>query len=209
LQALDIVDADLSPGPELVEALLRIGDRTGAEAAAVSFADQATEKGQPWALARSERCRGMVAPDRAFELHEATRDTFESARTRLLYGARLRRAGKRIRSRQEIGQALELFEQLGATPWTEQAAWELAATGETARRRSVETEVELTPQEFQVAQLLAAGSTTREAASALFVSPKTVEYHLGHVYRKLQMNSRPALTAAMISRDRTGVPRPE
>ena len=91
---------------------------------------------------------------------------------------------------------LEIFERLGAEPWAEQARAELAATGETARRRDPSTLDELTPQELQIARLLADGRTTREAAAAIFVSPKTVEYHLGHVYRKLEIHSRQELVAA-------------
>ena len=207
LHRLQIVDADLSPGPELVEVHLRLGNRRAAIDAAEVFDRLAVAKGQPWSLARSERCRGMLAPeetfsahfDRALELHEVTPDAFESARTHLIFGARLRRARQRVRSRQEIRHALELFDRLGATPWVDQASAELAATGETARRRHVGTVNELTPQELQVALLLAKGSTTREAASALFLSPKTIEYHLGHIYRKLGIHSRSELTAEMDS----------
>ena len=74
---------------------------------------------------------------------------------------------------------------------------ELAATGETARRRDVTTVSDLTPQELQIALRLAAGSTTREAAAALFLSPKTIEYHLRNIYRKLEVGSRSELTSAM------------
>jgi DNA-binding CsgD family transcriptional regulator len=205
LEQLGIVDADLSPAPELVEVQLRLGNKTDAVRAAEDFGLLAKAKGQPWAMARAERCKAMVASeeafsphfDRALELHKSTPDTFETARTRLLYGSRLRRSGQRVRSRQEIRIAVDLFDRLGATPWSKQASVELAATGESARRRNVETTVELTPQEYQVAQLLAGGSTTREAASALFISRKTVEYHVGHIYRKMQIHSRTELTEAM------------
>ncbi len=82
---------------------------------------------------------------------------------------------------------------MGATPWADKAAAELEATGETAHRREAEAIDELTPQERQIAQLLAEGRTTRQAAAALFISPKTVEYHLRHVYLKLGIRSRAAL----------------
>ena len=85
------------------------------------------------------------------------------------------------------------FDDLGAAPWADQAAAELAATGETARRRDPSTLDDLTPQELQIARLLAEGKTTREAAAAIFLSPKTVEYHLRHVYQKLGINSREEL----------------
>lgn len=98
--------------------------------------------------------------------------------------------------RGELHAALEVFEHLGAQPWAEQASAELAATGETARRREPSTLDALTPQELQIAGLLADGKTTREAAAAIFLSPKTVEYHLQHVYRKLGINSRAELVHA-------------
>ncbi len=90
-----------------------------------------------------------------------------------------------------------MFDELGAEPWAALAGAELAATGETARRRSPHTLDELTPQELQIALILAGGKTTREAAAALFLSPKTIEYHLRHVYRKLDIKSREELAEAM------------
>ena len=100
-----------------------------------------------------------------------------------------------MRAREELNAALELFDRLGPTPWAELASRELAATGETARRRDPSTLDDLTPQELQIALLLGEGRTTREAAAALFLSPKTVEYHLRGVYRKLGVRSREALAA--------------
>jgi DNA-binding CsgD family transcriptional regulator len=102
-----------------------------------------------------------------------------------------------VRSRVELRAALATFERLGATPWAEQARAELEATGEKARRRDISTRDALTPQELQIAHMLAAGRTTREAAAALFLSPKTIEYHLRHVYRKLAVSSRGELAAAL------------
>ena len=92
---------------------------------------------------------------------------------------------------------MDVFDHLGADPWSEMARTELAATGETARRRDVTTLNDLTPQELQIALSLAGGRTTRETAAALFLSPKTIEYHLRNVYRKLSIGSRSELTAAM------------
>jgi DNA-binding CsgD family transcriptional regulator len=200
-----IADVDLSPAPELVDAYLRLGRDGDAAALAADFAAQAEAKGQPWALARAARCRGLIAPgddrearfEQALRLHERTPDAFETARTRLAYGASLRRARKRIRAREELRCALEIFERLGARPWADQAGAELAATGETARRRDASTLDELTAQEAQIARLLAGGKTTREAAAAVFLSPKTVEYHLRHIYRKLGIHSREELAAAI------------
>ena len=142
LRSRGIADVDLSPAPELVDAFLRLGRDDDAAAVAVDFVTQATAKGQPWALARAARCRGLIAGtgqlepcfEEALRLHRQTPDVFETARTRLAYGARLRRARKRIRAREQLRAALEVFEHLGAQPWADQAAAELAATGETARR---------------------------------------------------------------------------
>jgi DNA-binding CsgD family transcriptional regulator len=205
LQARGIADVDVSPAPELVESYLRLGRGEEAAAAAAQYLTQAQAKGQPWALARAARCRGLLAEgaeseaafEEALELHERTPDGFETARTRLAYGARLRREGKRVRAREQLRAALELFEHLGAHPWADQATAELAASGETARRRDASTLDDLTPQELQIARLLAAGNTTREVAAAVFLSPKTIEYHLGHVYRKLGIHSREELAAAV------------
>jgi DNA-binding CsgD family transcriptional regulator len=130
-------------------------------------------------------------------LHEQTPDAFETARTRLAYGERLRRARNRVRAREQLRGALACFERLGAAPWAERARTELAATGETVRRRDPSTVDALTPQELQIALLLASGRTTREAAAALFLSPKTIEYHLRHVYLKLEIHSRDALAEAL------------
>jgi DNA-binding CsgD family transcriptional regulator len=202
LRESSIADVDLSPAPELVEAYVRLGRAESAVEAAGEYARAAETKGQPWALARAARCRGLLSEafeqdfEEALALHARTPDVFETARTQLSYGARLRRARERVRAREQLRRAHETFSELGAQPWVELARAELAATGETARRRDPSTIDELTPQELQVALLLAEGRTTREAAAALFLSPKTVEYHLRHVYRKLGIASREALAAA-------------
>ena len=202
-QELRIEDIDMVPAPELVDCYLRLGDLDKARAAAGDYSARARAKGQPWALARAARCQGLLSDDfeppfdEALRLHEQTPDAFETARTRLAYGARLRRGRKRVRAREQLRGALVGFETLGRSPWTDAAEAELAATGETARRRDPSTLGELTPQELQIALLLADGRTTREAAAALFLSPKTIEYHLRGVYRKLGVNSRDALGAAV------------
>ena len=90
-----------------------------------------------------------------------------------------------MQAREQLRRAVEAFDELGAAPWAERARRELLATGETARRRDASTLDQLTPRELQVALVLADGHTTREAAAKLFLSPKTVDYHLRHVYRKL------------------------
>ena len=203
-----VEDVDLLPAPEQVELLLRAGRPAEALALVEPYAAAAAEKGQPWALARAARARGLVAGDDAFaahfdvalELHDRTPDVFERARTLLVYGGRLRRAGRRSDARERLRAALAIFEELGAVPWADLARAELAATGETARRREAATLDELTPQELQISLLLADGKTTREAASALFLSPKTIEYHLRNAYRKLAVHSRDELREALRAR---------
>ncbi len=205
LRECGIADVDLSPAPELVELYLRLGQRQPALEAASVFELQAMAKKQPWALARAARCRGLLATDeqmdgefaRALEFHAQTPDVFETARTRLVYGSRLRRSRQRARSREQLRAAIRDFDELGAGPWSKMARVELAATGETARERDPSTRDHLTPQEFQIAMLLASRRTTREAAGSLFLSPKTVEYHLRSVYRKLGIASRDELVVAM------------
>ncbi len=197
----EIGDVDLVPGPETVEALLRL-DRAGDAATLVSSYRQAAEgKGQPWSLARAARAQGLVSADgsaevcfeEALRLHALTLDRFETGRTRLAYGAWLRRAARRVDARVQLRAALADFEDLGAARWAEVTAAELAATGETVRRRDSDPRTALTPQELQVSLLLVDGRTTREAAAALFLSPKTVEYHLRKVYTKLGVSSRTEL----------------
>lgn len=205
LTTLGLGDVDLSPAPDLVDALARVGRIDDARDAAARYYARAEAKGQPWALARAARALGVVCPDedvddqatRAMSHHARTLDSFESARTQLAYGARLRRARRRVDARPVLRAALSTFETLGAAPWADQAVGELRATGETVNRRGARALDELTPQELQVARLLAAGRTTREAAAALFLSPKTVEYHLRHVYVKLAIGSRRELAAAL------------
>jgi DNA-binding CsgD family transcriptional regulator len=201
LEVHELADADLVPAAELVDALQRLGEMTEAQELAESYERAARGKGQPWALARAERARGLLADDaaapacfeRALEAHADTLDRFETARTRLAYGERLRRAGLRVRARDQLRVALDDFEDLGAARWAERAAAELAATGETVHRRDADPRSSLTPQELQVSLLLVEGRTTREAAAALFLSPKTVEYHLRKVYTKLGIGSRSEL----------------
>jgi DNA-binding CsgD family transcriptional regulator len=205
MQELGITDPDLSPAPELIDAYLRLGRREDAEAILPPFVAAASAKAQPWSIARARRAEALLAEDAAapalFEqalvAHAQTPDVFEQARTHLAYGERLRRSRGRVLARAQLRAALETFEKLGAAPWAERARTELAATGETLRRRDPSTLDELTPQELQIALLLSTGKTTRQAAAALFLSPKTIEYHLRHVYLKLGIHSREELAGAL------------
>jgi DNA-binding CsgD family transcriptional regulator len=205
LDELGITDVDLSPGADLVDAYLRLGRNEDAVNVAAELLAAAEAKGQPWSLARALRCRGLLADDaqldqsfdQALRQHEQTPDAFEAARTRLAYGERLRRTRNRVRAREQLRAAIETFERLDARPWAERAHAELAATGETLRRRDPTATDALTPQELQISLLLTSGKTTRGAAAALFLSPKTVEYHLHHVYQKLDIHSREELARAL------------
>jgi DNA-binding CsgD family transcriptional regulator/tetratricopeptide (TPR) repeat protein len=205
LVARGINDPDMSPAPELVEIYLRLGLDDRARALAHEFTRAASAKHLPWARARAARARALVAPDEGFDAcfeealaaHRATPDVFETARTHLAYGSRLRRSRQRVRARAELRLALSVFDHLGADPWSEMARVELDATGERVARRGASSITQLTPQELQVATLLGQRRTTREAAAALFLSPKTVEYHIRSIYRKLGIASRDELVAAM------------
>ncbi|KQX07639.1 MULTISPECIES: helix-turn-helix transcriptional regulator [unclassified Leifsonia] len=206
LGELALSDVDLSPVPELIEHLGDADDAAArSEPLARTFLEAAERKALPWSLARAHRAMALVAVDlddaerwftSAIDLHTGSPDLYETARTRLAWGSRLRRARRRAASRSPLRAALAEFDRLGATPWADRAAAELAATGETAVRRGAGVLTGLTPQERQIGALLAGGLTTREAAAALFLSPKTVEYHLRHVYLKLGIRSRDELRSA-------------
>jgi DNA-binding CsgD family transcriptional regulator len=191
---------------ELTEAYLRLGDLAGAERTLSRLEHLARRSGQHSAAAVACRYRGMLAADdteagllfrRALEHHEQMPTPFDRARTELCFGERLRRARKRSDARDQLRSALATFDRLRAAPWADRTRRELAATGERARRRVPDTRDHLTPQELQVALLVAEGATNREAAAQLFVSAKTIETHLSHTYRKLGVRSRTELARAV------------
>jgi ATP/maltotriose-dependent transcriptional regulator MalT len=194
--------------PDLIETYVRVGRSPEAELALAQFESLARKTQRTWALAAAARCRGLLAAEdgfevefrRALELHGRTPTPFERARTQLCLGERLRRAKRRAEAREPLRAALTTFERLGAASWSERARTELAATGETARRRDPYAAEQLTPQELQVALVVARGATNKEAGAALFLSPKTIETHLGRVYRKLNVRSRTEL-AHLFSRE--------
>ncbi|MGY1718738.1 AAA family ATPase [Blastococcus sp. SYSU DS0552] len=127
--------------------------------------------------------------------HAASPRLPDRARTQLAFGEHLRRTRRRVDAREHLRAALTVFEELGAAPYAERAAQELRASGETARRRDVTTTTELTPQERQVAALVRQGLSNRDVAARLFVSPRTVDFHLRNVFSKLGVASRAELTA--------------
>jgi DNA-binding CsgD family transcriptional regulator len=184
--------------PDLIEAYVHVGRRSDAALALAAFDDQAKVSVGTWARAAAERCRGLVEEDfdsvfrAALDLHDRTTMPFERARTELCYGERLRRAKQKGRARDRLHNALQVFETIGADPWAERARNELRATGEMIRREHAATD-DLTLQELQVALKVAEGATNREAAAALFISPKTVEAHLSRIYSKLGLRSRTEL----------------
>ena len=193
--------------PDLIEAYVRSGRPGDAEETLASFEQQARQTERAWALAAAARCRGLLAPDTTFEQefadalrwHRERPALFERARTELGFGERLRRARRRTDARESLRSALETFERLGARPWAERARIELRASGETVRRGDAMLSQELTPQELQVALIVAVGATNREAGAALFLSPKTIEAHLGRIYRKLNVRSRTELASRLAS----------
>lgn len=132
----------------------------------------------------------------ALALHQRTPDAFERARTELAYGARLRRDGGAFARARNCARRSTPSSASARRHGSSKATAELAATGETARRRAVSTLDQLAPQ-LQIALLLSKGQTTRAAAAQLFLSPKTVEYHLRHVYRKRGIRSRAELSASV------------
>jgi len=197
-------------GADRVEALARSGKTDEAFQALEEFAD--TPGGGRWALAALARCRGILAAtaaeqhfQTALSHHEQDGQPFEKARTQLAYGERLRRDRRRADAREKLTEALDAFERLGASPWADRARVELRATGGAAAEGdAAEKEAvaaagleELTAHELQIARLVAYGMTNREVAGKLFLSPKTIEYHLSQIYRKLDLRSRTQLASLM------------
>jgi DNA-binding CsgD family transcriptional regulator len=206
------IDPGISPWQaDLIEALIHAGRHVEAEAELAKLEHMTARSRRPGMLAVSARCRGLLASEEEFEdelavalrWHEQTAVPFERARTELALGIRRRRVGRRLQAREPLRAALECFDRLGARRWAQLARAELRATGEAVRPRDQTIVEELTAQELQVALAVGGGATNREAAEALFLSPKTIEYHLGHVYRKLGVRSRTEL-ARLLAREGAG-----
>lgn len=137
--------------------------------------------------------------DHALECHDNDPSALERARTALCFGERLRRAGRRTSAREHLRDALDAFQLAGSLPWAERARNELAASGEHPRSRGATTTGALTPQELQIALLVAEGLSNRDLATRLFLSVKTVEFHLTRIYRKLGVHSRSELVRRMLT----------
>jgi DNA-binding CsgD family transcriptional regulator len=194
--------------PDLIEAAERSGRLDESADRLDRFADWAQHSPSPARLSLLARCRALAGEGEAREQFEtalapdAALSPFEQARTELLYGEWLRRKRKRREARPHLRRAADLFRQVDAPPWEDRAEAELRATGETARKRDPSTLDELTPQELQIAGLVASGMTNRQIAEQLYLSPRTIDYHLRKVFSKLGVASRTELV-------QMGVPEPE
>jgi RNA polymerase sigma factor (sigma-70 family) len=183
---------------ELIEAASRTDHATQAAAALEALRESTESSGTPWALGVEARSRALLASDdeaeplyrESIERLEPTRLRFDLARAHLVYGEWLRRQRRRLDARAQLRAAFDEFTEFGMDAFAERARVELEATGEHARKRTVDTLDQLTPQEAQIARLAGQGNTNREIAAQLFISPSTVEYHLAKAFRKLDVTSR-------------------
>ena len=164
----------------------------------------ARASGTDWVVGIASRSEALLAEGAAAAEHlylaaidrlGRTRIAVDLARAHLLYGEWLRRERRRADARVELRFAHERFSDFGMEAFTERARIELLATGEHARKRTIDTSRQLTPQEAQISRLAAKGNTNREIAAQLFISPKTVEYHLRKAFRKLDVKSRAQLAS--------------
>ncbi len=187
--------------PELAEAASRTADRAPLDYAVSWLAERTGAISSGWASGIEARVRALAGKGEDAEDQyrksiaqlSATRLRLELARSRLLYGEWLRRERRRVDARGQLRTALDELTEIGAEAFAGRAERELLATGERARKRTVETDDELTPQETQIARLAADGLTNREIAAQLFISPSTVEYHLRKIFRKQEVKSRTQL----------------
>ncbi|WP_285103856.1 LuxR family transcriptional regulator [Promicromonospora sp. MEB111] len=193
---------------ELVEAAARAGEAGAAAEARERLAERTAAAGTPWALGAQALADALAGPpaaaeDRyreAIDLLGGTRLTLLTARARLVYGEWLRRENRRAAAREHLRAAHEVFAAAGAEGFAGRASRELAATGETVRRRSAGPADGLTAQEAQIARLAVTGRTNPEIGAELFLSPRTVEWHLRKVFGKLGIGSRRELAAALRER---------
>jgi DNA-binding CsgD family transcriptional regulator len=191
--------------PELVEAAARQGDTKAAVDALERLAETTRPNQTDWAVGMEARCRALLANGddaeegfrNATNRFSRTRLRPELARTHLLYGEWLRREGRRDDARERLRIAHHMFVEIGMNAFAERAARELASTGEKVRRRGLESHDELTEQEEQIARLAREGLSNREIGVALFLSGRTVEWHLRKVFTKLGISSRDQLRAAL------------
>jgi DNA-binding CsgD family transcriptional regulator len=202
-------------GLDRIEAAIRADETETATTWLEVFERWAESTAAAWPRAVSLHCRALLAEEdseaeglwlAALDAHADAHRPFERARTELTYGEFLRRARRRVEAREHLRTALEVFETLGATLWAERAQVELRASGQTARKRDPSTRAELTPQELQIARFVAEGHTNREVAAQLFLSPRTIAFHLRNVYRKLGISSRTALARIELDSEDVNAP---
>ena len=187
--------------PELAEAASRAGDRARLETACAWLSERTGAISSAWLMGIDARVRALLSESDVADAHyresiahlSRTRVRLELARTHLLYGEWLRRERRRIDAREHLRTAFEAFTSMGAEAFARRAERELLATGEHARKRTVDTLGDLTPQEAQISRLASQGHSNKEIAAQLYISPSTVEYHLHKVFRKLGVKSRTQL----------------
>ncbi len=197
-----------APGLDFWDALDRIEAAVRADRPDVArqwlepFDCWAENGGSPWARGVALHCRALLADDQneaerlflgALDAHRRASRPFERARAEFAFGEFLRRARRRTDARGQLASALDTFERLGAKLWAERARVELRASGQTARKRDPSTIDDLTAQELQIAERVAQGLTNREVAAQLFLSPRTIDFHLRNIFRKLGITSRTEL----------------
>jgi len=192
---------------ELIEAATRVGEAAGAADALERLSETTRAGGTEWALGIEARSRALLSDGEAAErLYRqaidrlgCTRVRVELARAHLLYGEWLRRERRRLDAREQLRTAHEMFATMGTEGFAKRAEHELRATGETARKRAVETSSQLTAQEAQVARLARDGLSNPEIGARLFISRRTVQYHLRKVFTKLDITSRGQLDRVLPS----------
>jgi DNA-binding CsgD family transcriptional regulator len=199
---------------ELIEASVRTGSRQAAEAACRQLEERAAAVTTDWALGMRARSRALLSSGNdADSLYREslgrlahTRITLQFARAQLLYGEWLRRENRRVDAREQLRAAHEVFDRIGAEGFAGRAGRELLATGETVRKRTAETSGELTAQEVVIARLAREGLSNPEIGTRLFISARTVQYHLGKVFAKLAISSRAQLDRVLPSDPATARP---
>ncbi|TCN44742.1 regulatory LuxR family protein [Kribbella orskensis] len=190
---------------ELIEAAARSGNPEIGSGALRRLEERARAAGTDWALGMEARSRALLSDGdaadalyrEAIERLTRSRIAVHLARAHLLYGEWLRRENRRLDARRQLGRAHDMFSRAGAEGFAERARRELLATGESVRKRMAETFEELTAQEAQIARLARDDLTNPEIGAHLFISPRTVEWHLGHVFAKLDITSRRQLRRAL------------
>jgi DNA-binding CsgD family transcriptional regulator len=199
---------------ELIEAAARCGRPDPAVAALEQLSEVTRAAATDWALGIQARSRALLIEGEAAERGyvEAigrlgrTRVRVELARAHLLYGEWLRRENRRVQAREQLRAAHQMLAAMGIGGFAERARGELVATGETVRRRRMETAAELTAQEVRIARLAVDGHTNPEISTQLFLSPRTVEWHLRKVFTKLGISSRRELPMVLRELERDAVP---